>query len=656
MRTLALSRPANWRLLALAVLLLAAALRWAEPGLVEYKYDEAHITGLALAVARGGDWPLLSGGTTLGIPRSAFDVYLLAAPLALAQRPEAAVWMTGALGVLAVALIYALGSRVAGGRVGLLAALYMAVNPWLVSYDRKLWAHIQVVFSVALLLAAWEVQCRGRQKAAFWFPVLAALQLLSHVLALVQLLSWLGAIMVAPRRWANRWLGWGMLVGFLLLAPYVWALLSQIGGGLPKLPNAVALDVASDRWSFARQMFGGNGIAGLTGLSADANLWWRWSGGLAWFVLALIAFGGVRLALWTRRSSDADGARLLLVWLAGPLLALGLAPLRIYPQYWTALLPLPALLFALGLDDIVAGVEERWAAGRRRTTVRAVVGASVAIIVAVWIGSYAAMLGAIAAGFGAQAFGIPLQRWQETLTSARSWAEQLGTDQVRVAVRGVDPGQEGDPAAVATLIGNPPFARFVAPTSPAALLLAEGQESLYLWTIDDPATEVRLAALGEGVWEGSLAQGLPPARLYRLPPAQAVPLDLVRLQPAPVFDVGLELIGYHFPDRPQAGAPIEVTLVWRVLAPSPDARTRDLTAFNHILAAGTEERVAQVDGLALLSRDWWPGDVLIQPYQVQLPAGEYVWRVGLYSRVDGSRAQLNTGGDAIDLGPFEVTR
>lgn len=59
--------------------------------------------------------------------------------------------------------------------------------------------------------------------------------------------------------------------------------------------------------------------------------------------------------------------------------------------------------------------------------------------------------------------------------------------------------------------------------------------------------------------------------------------------------------------------------------------------------------VGQVDGLALLSRDWWPGDVLLQPYVSDLPAGEFRWRVGLYSRVDGARSITSLGADYVDL-------
>ncbi len=202
------------RLLVILVLWLAAALRWAQLGLVEFKYDEAHILGMAYRLAGGDSFPILSGGTSLGIPRGAFSIYVQAIPLALAgTRPELAVWWGAALGVLAVALTYLLGRRMAGSQVGLMAALFMAANPWLVLYDRKLWAHIQVFFSVLLLLLAWNVVVRNRSRSAFWFPIVAILQMLSHVLALVQVLSWLGAVLIAPRRWWRRQTAWGVFGG-----------------------------------------------------------------------------------------------------------------------------------------------------------------------------------------------------------------------------------------------------------------------------------------------------------------------------------------------------------------------------------------------------------------------------------------------------------
>lgn len=629
----------------LIVILLAAALRWYDLGLVEYKYDEAHITGLAQAVARGEALPVLSGGTSPGLPRAALVVYLQAAALRLlAPRPEAAVWLTAALGVVAVALTYRLGRCLGGERTGTVAALYMAANPWLVAYDRKLWAHIQVVLSVALLLLAWNLVVRARPRAAFWLPVLAALQVLSHVLALVQALSWPVAPLLAWRKGRRRlWLG-GMAVALALLAPYGWAL-ARVLVSARRLPawSAGARNVWPPAWESALRLFGGDGIAALAGLPTTADRRWQLAAALAVPVLALIGLGMVRAMLWLRHPRQRRRGALLLGWTVGPTLALLAVPLPVAQQYWTVLLPLPALSFALGWTAITAPVG-RW---QERMTAAALTG-----LAAVWMGSWLAVLGVVAAGGGGTAFGVPLARWQDTMTVVREWATRLGLEQVRVAAHGVDPGYENEPAVVASLIGHPPLARFVAPSSPPALLLSADQESLYLWLLGDAEGETQLAALGERVWEGFLAHGLPRPRLYRLPAFHPAAFGItLSPKPAVFADAGIELTGYRLTTD---GESAEAVLVWRVTASSPAAQTRDLTAFNHILDAATGERVAQADGLALLSRDWQPGDVLIQPYRVILPAGTYIWRVGLYSRVDGGRILLPDGRDALDMGPFVV--
>ncbi|HEY53221.1 MAG TPA: hypothetical protein G4N94_07160 [Caldilineae bacterium] len=655
------NRPVSFthRLLIILVLWLAAVLRWVQLGLVEFKYDEAHILGMAYQLAGGDRFPILSGGTSLGIPRGAFSIYLQAMPLALAgTRPELAVWWGTVLGVLAVALTYLLGRRIAGYRVGLLAALFMAANPWLVFYDRKLWAHIQVVFSVLLLLLAWNVVVRNRSRSAFWFPIVAVLQMLSHVLALVQMLSWLGAVLIAPRRWWRRQTAWGVLAATILAAPYLWALTKEAGvnplGKMINLGEGVTSGVdfsIGARWLQMQHFLTGNGISSLVTLPGDSGLWWRANEWLAVVILAILLLGVVRCVRWLRRPLRKQTARLLLAWSMGPLLALFLAPISVYSQYWTVLLPLPALFFALGLDgagQLLSG----WRIKRR--VVSLAVGVAALLLAMVWVGSYGDVLKAVDAGAGGQAFGVSLQRWQQALSEARAWSERLGTEEIRVAVEGVDPGQDGEPAVIALLIGNPPWARFVAPASPPALLMKFDQPSLYLWTLDAPDAEAKLAGLGDEVWTGTLAENRAPAHLYRLPALTESALSYTPLDPAPVFDVGLALIGYDFPEEANDSAPVEITLIWQVLEPQPEARTRDFTAFNHVLDASSGDRVAQVDGLSVLSRDWWPGDAIVQPYAVTLEPGVYRWRVGLYSRADGGRAQLLNGGDSVDLPPFQV--
>lgn len=89
------------------------------------------MAGMAQRLANlEGYFPILSGGTSAGIQRSAFDIYLYALPLLMTGgHIEAVIWGTGSLGVLTVALTYLLGMRIAGRHAGLLAALFMAANP-----------------------------------------------------------------------------------------------------------------------------------------------------------------------------------------------------------------------------------------------------------------------------------------------------------------------------------------------------------------------------------------------------------------------------------------------------------------------------------------------------------------------------------------------
>ena len=227
----------------LGVLLLAAALRWAQPGLVEFKYDEVNITRQALGLAKRWAASRPERRHHAGDPSAVRSMCICwrCHWRCWENTLRAAVWGLAVLGVIAVALTYVLGRRVGGPFVGLMAALFMAANPWLIAYDRKLWAHIQVAFSVLLLLLAWDVVVRRRRWAAFWFPVVAILQVLAHVLAVLQALSWLGVFLVAPRRWWRRETGLGILAGAGLMIPYTWALANRwcaVARRRPRLPQA----------------------------------------------------------------------------------------------------------------------------------------------------------------------------------------------------------------------------------------------------------------------------------------------------------------------------------------------------------------------------------------------------------------------------------
>ncbi len=222
------ARREGWlRAAVLGVLLLAAAFRWAQPGLVEFKYDEANITRMALGLAGGGPLPLLSGGTTLGV-----------------QRPGAGRVPDGASAGLDRAAHR--GSRVGAGRaggdrrgpdvrpgqansrgqrVGLMAALVHGDQPVAGGLrPQAVGAHPGGLQRAALDAGLGRDRAQGPVGgllvSRLWLPC----RCWPTSLAVVQALSWLGAFLVAPRRWWRRETGLGLLVGAGSCPPYVVAL------------------------------------------------------------------------------------------------------------------------------------------------------------------------------------------------------------------------------------------------------------------------------------------------------------------------------------------------------------------------------------------------------------------------------------------------
>jgi hypothetical protein len=661
------------------ILWLACLLRWYDPGLIPYTYDDA--SQIALAGSIGGNpftgeghFPLLSGGTTLGVERSALHAYVLAGSLALGGEIEAAVLALGGLGVLAVALGYRLGYRVGGRFVGYGSALFLAANPWLVYHDRRLWAHISTLLATLLLYLAWRVVVDRQTRHALWAAQIVALQTLIHTLGVVQALSLLGALIAAPRAWLRPRLFYGAALALLLLAPYGWALVQAqpdlLAGNSPDRQAQTAPTLAprlsnltrTNHWTLLSHLATGSGFSSIIARQETERLWWRAGRQAAAPIMwVLLVLGGLRVIARLWQPAHAPGARLLLLWGALPMLLLGVQPVRIAFQYWTVLLPLPALAAALGLDWLRVGLmrlSARKISPRRAAIFSGALALSVALIVTlIWNGSFATVQMLRQTGEA----GTPLRAWRVGVRVAEQAAAQAQTEEIRFAVSGLDPAFDGEAATVAALIGNPPYARFVAPeggaTGASSILLNYTQPSLYYWTLDAPAAEEILAAWGERIWQGNPRAGEPAARLYRLPPYTALDLVAIAMEGVtpgrgPIFDVGLELLAVDFPPTIQAGQPAHFRLIWRVLEPPWEARARDFTAFNHILDE-SGQMAAQIDGLALLSRDWWPGDVLIQSYALSLPAGELVWRTGLYSRVDGGRAYTEDWTDAVDI-PFQV--
>ena len=117
------SKPELWALL--AILILAALLRFAYPGVNSFAGDEAHISLDALRMARGGEFVMAGQPSSVNIPFFPASVWLFALPYAFSPDPLVVTWVVSLISLLTVAGVWWLARRW-NAWAGLVAALYMA--------------------------------------------------------------------------------------------------------------------------------------------------------------------------------------------------------------------------------------------------------------------------------------------------------------------------------------------------------------------------------------------------------------------------------------------------------------------------------------------------------------------------------------------------
>ncbi|MDH7485511.1 MAG: glycosyltransferase family 39 protein [Anaerolineae bacterium] len=671
----------------LLIILLATSLRLAQPDLVEFKYDEAHTLTVAAQVAQGQALPRVSGETSWGVERPAFSFYLFAAPAAVGRNPALSVLFSGLLGVLAVAGTYRLAAEFFDRPTALAAALFYAVNPWCILYERKLWAHPLPLLSVLILYLSYRLVLRRQPWAAL--PLLLALgvQGQTHVLAWLYLPFVFLLLLFTWRRWRAlpTLLGAGAWVLVTLpYAAYLWPQRADVWGRVNAqvLDQPAQVDAAALRQTL--HLAAGTRIQEL--LSPEGALrflpyrtWLTWTGAL----MAALLLAGLAYAIWSclRAPGERERHALLLLWLAVPLLLLTRHSIKVQRQYLTLLIPGLFLLAALPLGRLLRGSFPP-GAGAGHAPVQKGKGqglsllppascllplaalALLAFTAFTQASSVLAFYGAVDRYGAGGGFDVPLRYWQRAAAAARTVAAAHGLSEIAVMTEGVDPVYEGRPTLLAYLLRPPLDPRFLNGEETPALLLPWERELLYLTTVEQPDVLAALQGWGREEATVRVPDG-PTLRIWTLPARPAQELAAWPQQPLSVpFDNGARLWGVDLPAAMPAGGSATLRAWWALDEVLPEQVTRMWSIFNHLL---DEEgaRWGQGDGLGLPSAFWRPGDHFLQwtPIQVQedTPAGVYRLVTGLYSAQDGRRAQcLDAQGqprsDTFLLGRVQVTR
>ncbi|MFN8472950.1 MAG: glycosyltransferase family 39 protein [Anaerolineae bacterium] len=254
-----------------------------------------------------------------------------------ALRFPSVVW-----GCLGIPLIYQLGRQLFGPRVGIVAALLLAVNPFNIWYsqDARMYSQLTTL-SIAALLLLRRAVVTGRRWAWVGYAAAATAALYTHLYAAIPLAAatvygatWLYTTPSGTRRRRRTFLLTQAIVGVLLL-PWLWRLVDMVEA----IDESVNPDLTPSLVEFARLYVFGNTLPG--GVTV-------WLGGAA---LALFAVGLVSL---TRQwFSPAMRPAIVLAWASVVLPAAAMVVIQVsdvgfHPRYFSGVEGVYILTLAVG--------------------------------------------------------------------------------------------------------------------------------------------------------------------------------------------------------------------------------------------------------------------------------------------------------------------
>jgi len=584
-------------------------------------------------------------------------------------------------GVLAVWLAHALGRRVFGPAVGLVAAAGLAVTWWPIFFSR---VGLRIIgldpLATATAYALWRglesierPECAPRLKSLCWFllsGVLLAIGLYTYSAAKA-LPAAFGAFVLYMglfhrQRLRGRWIA--LLLAAILAAGLAWPLYrylqthetsdtrtTQISAPLEALKNGDPKPILENALT----------TLGAFGFKGDPKWRYNVAGRAAFTPVGAVFFcGGLLLALWRWRQPGY--ALLLFWWAAGLLPGITTVDAPSSNRLIASLAP-TYLIAALGMVQAGHWIVARW---RRALPVAVVVG----VAVGAWEGSaalvpyfrtwpehpevreiYQATLTEVMRYLDTHADDLPVCIGEPLIYDNYLWLPSR-------TLRRADPAaiRWFNPAGALVFPAGGVEARYVFPhhASTDSSLIGEwfdnltpkatgehrietGEPVYAIYRLDAQARLAEklavLAATGPVWTSGEVEFAAEP------PPGTRQPHDL------PVdFGHQLAFLGYELSAAEvKPGDVITMLTYWRVLAPVDPPLA---AVFVHLLDGHSQVR-GQHDGLGARAPDWQPGDVIVQLHRFQVAPdaspGCYWLELGMYTWVNWERLPVYEGKEAV---------
>lgn len=633
----------------LVVILLAAAfLRMGQPGLVEFKRDEAQLFSLALDMASFESFPVRGISSSVGFPNFPMNVWLYALPLLVWKHVYSAILFTGLLNVAAVFGCWWLTRRYWGNTAAFAAAILFAFSPWAVFHSQKIWAQnllppLVVGWAIGAMLAFVE----ERPRFIILHLLCLAVAVQVHLAGIALLPVTVIFILVFRKRLDWRLLLVGVGLALVTAVPFFDYLVnsgSSIGG---------AVEAAGDGgrgfdllvWRYSWMLISGQGLHALAGpeqfqnylakLSGISLIFWLWGG------LATAGLVWIGRQLWLKRANKLSGWELpfiLLLWFLGPPLLFSLPLLPVELHYLLPIYPVPyiaaGVLFASLLERL-----PRW-----RFSGLGLLGVSAAIQGWAWL----ILLALVGQQFTPGGYGTPVKFHLQAAEGVKQLLNGQEGSEILVAGLSERPEEDEFAAVYDVLLRDVPH-RFV-DTSRSALFPESGAVVLLSQQTRGAAVEIYLG-LASQVSRLPLRQGEGVLQLVTLSSGD-VPTPEVPLEQTALFANWIDIIGYD----PLVPQPIGTTL-WQIYwRPGDNPDPNDYHFFNHLLDENGQ-RIGQQDAAVFAPLQWRSGDTIMSffhlPWQVSIP-GPLTMRTGVYrfpslENVSLMDAAGNPAGESVEF-------
>ncbi|HQE91543.1 MAG TPA: hypothetical protein PLH19_01640 [Anaerolineae bacterium] len=627
--------------IAVGILLLGAVLRLAAFDETLINSDQSAILDAAFQVARLKYFPIIGMKSSVGVMQTGVVPLLAAVPLFFVKRSIAVQWFFSALDWLALAWLYRATRDTLGRRTASITALLYATSPWVVLYARTIWYQTLVAALATTAFAAILVlgkQNKPKSGVLILAMVSATLMSMVHLVAApwgVVLFVLCGVI-----GWRRRW-WWPLVAGLgaslAVTLPYLMHLVrssfDEIAFLLHTAGEGAGLNTAAFRLS--RELLSGMGIIA----NAHGDLWdrsiipWDTAPALLSALLGMALVWAIVRVITDRR--DRPWLLFTLVWLfAVPTLFL-FSDVHLQHFYLMTLFPAPFVLLGAWIAGTTGCSVSRMPPLLAR--LGGIVGrlaTALLVLIALWWAS----LWLVRIRLEAQGqLERPTRGWllDRAAATAAQYLRDEPEGQVIVLARF---GGEMSPFEWLRGYAQTDAVRvvdtdqgMVIPAGPTCYLLGPEVSVDVLSPVASAVTEV----------PGMAIPANPPWRFYCKAASVESSLPLAQ------WENGLSLLGTSITGEWRAGGHLKIVHTWdyRAVKPGP------YHFFNHLLLDGT--LVAQVDGGSVPHWYWHDGDTLLTYFTLDLPAdlppGNYVLRVGMYTWPDIVRVLMVTGEDGYVL-------